>query len=89
MAQQTLCWLYTEMLQREAQEQRKRVDWPSILGKKLTAVVSSLRARGLSKAEVFDCITSEYPGLSDELRRRLVIGIRARMGEMRTAEQAR
>ena len=64
---------------------RDRFDWRSVLGMSLTRAVAKLKATGLSADDTYLEICKTF-NLSEELKRRLKIGVAARYGEMATAQ---
>lgn len=62
-----------------------RINWRAIFGMSLTRVVARFRACGLSPDLTFETLCFEHPEFSDEMKRRLKIGVCARFGEMGTA----
>jgi hypothetical protein len=63
-----------------------RVNWKFIFGMSLTRLVAKLKTQGLNADEAYISIVSGNNALSEELKRRLKIGVAARYGEMATVE---
>lgn len=73
------------------EEQKKlnkqpRINWKAILGMSLTRAIARFKAAGLSTDLTYKTICYEHPELTDEMKRKLKIGIAARFGEMGTAQ---
>jgi hypothetical protein len=66
-----------------------RFQWQNYLGEPLTKLIARLKAQGMEKEQVYGNIITAYPALTEELKRRLEIGISARFGEIKTAEAAK
>lgn len=61
-----------------------RINWKPIFKMSLTRVCAKFKAAGLSSEQTFDAICFEHPEFSEEMKRRLKIGVFARFGEMNT-----
>lgn len=72
-----------------------KLHWATYLGEPFCAFVSRLKARGMGKEtikkKVFEAVMVSPHAISvpkEVLIERIEIGVRARLGEMRTAEKA-
>lgn len=63
-----------------------RVNWKALLGMSLTRAVAKCKAAGLNAEQTFKTLEYENPKFSDELLRRMKIGVVARFGEMGTSQ---
>jgi len=78
-----------EVVKEQIQVNRKsRINWKDVFGETLTKVVASHRAQGLNALFTLAALCGKYPGMSEELKRRLKIGVCARFGEMKSEENA-
>ena len=73
-------------IQRNTQD---RIDWKPILRMSLTKAVALLKLEGLDGNTIYEELCKTHPELSDEQKRRMRIGIAARLGETDTYESAK
>ena len=64
---------------------KDRFDWKKIIGMSLTRAVAKLKEQNLTPEQIYEELSITFK-LSDELKRRLKIGIAARIGESKTYE---
>ncbi len=65
---------------------RPRINWKAILGMSLTRAIARFKAAGLNADMTYKTICLEHPELSEEMIRKLRIGVAARYGEMATSQ---
>jgi hypothetical protein len=64
-----------------------RINWRAFFkGLSLTRVIAKFKAAGLNASQTYDTLVYENPTFSEEVKRRLKIGVAARFGEMKTAQ---
>lgn len=63
-----------------------RINWKALLGMSLTRAVARFKAAGLDGDLIYKTLIFEHPELTDEMKRRLKIGVAARCGEMATSQ---
>lgn len=66
--------------------QQPRINWKAIIGMSLTRAIARFKAAGLTADMTYDTLLFENPNLTQEMKRRLRIGVCARFGEMSTAQ---
>jgi hypothetical protein len=81
---ETKSWQIVEEAKRR--NSQDRINWKQILGVTLTREVARLKAEGLNPERAYGVIVNAHPELTAEQKRRLLIGVAARFGEMGTAE---
>lgn len=64
---------------------QKRINWVTVLGMSLTKAVAKFKMGDLPAEFCYEEICKTHLELTDEMKRRLKIGICARYGEMGTA----
>ena len=63
-----------------------RINWKPLLNMSLTRAIAKFKAAGLNAEQAYKILVFEHPDWSDEVKRRLKIGIAARFGEMATSQ---
>lgn len=64
-----------------------RINWRDLIGMSLTRACAKFKAVGLTSLQAYDILCSEHPNWSNEVKRRLKIGVAARFGEMGTSQK--
>lgn len=65
---------------------QQRLNWKQIIGMSLTRACARFKAAGYDAKKTYEILCFEHEDWSDEVRRRLYIGINARFGEMGTSQ---
>ena len=76
-----------ELVEQQIKRNTKpRINWKALIGMSLTRAIARFKAAGLNAEQTYNSLVFEHPDWSDEIKRRLQIGVAARFGEMATSQ---